>query len=905
MSDTFIKIVQDIKNNVKGTVLGAKIEHVAGNLVEVKIFSLAADAEGRVSLWNRLTKVVASKPYKSLEPYTIRDSKKFYGRDRVLTNVLSKMFVDNKHLVVVYGAPGIGKTSMIEAGLAPLIIQQGGLLVSVSNYDNPTELIQQALKGLTVDSNQDTADEAVGDDNAVNPVAADGNSELTTLIEGKIDPGSLILVLDQFELVFESTITKERRQAFINDLQTLFAKSSYNAPRVIIVARDEAEVKAGLADFQRELPDLLDAIVEVPLLDYDEAIKALNDPVGAEDRVQFDSQDVVEMIAKNLASLGDNKAGVYPPHLQIVCGFLYDEALKNKPYTITRDLLARSKFAQGIIARFLELRLDNQLSNVRVQALELLVQLGAPKRERWVSPGSLTLKADPTNSNGLSVEAVLEKMVAAKLLYRHHAKDGVRYGFIDAGMVERIRLLAGDEIAEQQRAGDEMERMWQSWLARDVFATSEQLEYSRRNQAALQLEPVQILFLLRSAMELREDTADWLKLLSTEEGGKLISALENGTDSEHSPAADDTTVEFAWELLSVAKTDATGSGNGTPPPRFKSLSETAANGPDDITRATAAVALMSKDVGSAVGQIDAAIGDIDNWTKRVKDVKLRSAMVEALETVKGLNSRRFPLEKRLIFFWLVFRRAYHRDAARILRITASGALCSGLLVGIWGGLLTKVMMGFGSDDFAIRFTNAAVLGGALALGLALISPLLEVHKLTGQFTGSPARAALIICTIIFGGLHWALHLLQGTQYFAWNSLFLISMGFVFGSGIGLGVMTDFDQQGSVDVKWNWRYISAAAIIFFLIPLLFTVVSQSGRNTLHLNIVTGADIFATNLNWLSGFIDALFMNRQTARLIATTGVVPLVYQFISAIDSIVTGLFLILGFKLGVRLSNKL
>lgn len=898
MSDTFIKIVQDIKNNVKGTVLGAKIGHVAGDLVEVKIFSLAADAGDRKALWKRLLKSVAQKPYKSLEPYTIKDSQNFFGRDNVLVDILTKLTSNN--VIAVFGRAGIGKTSLIDAGIAPLIIQQGGLLVSISNYDDPAQLIQQALNGLTFESNVG-ADSAVED---VDDTPDDKKAELRKLIKGKIEPGSLLLVLDQFELLFEPTITKDEREAFITDLKDLFAAFPDDPPKVIIVARDEPEVRAGLADFQGQLPDLFEAVVDVPLLDEEDALKAISEPLLEHvDRVQFESLDVVKMVAKHLASQEGDEARVYPPHLQIVCCSLYDEAVKQSPFTITRDLFTRSKFADGIIARFLELRLDNQLGNVKESALELLIQLASPGQDRWVSPNALTLKVNPPES---SVADVLEKMVSAKLLYRHYANNELRYGFIDAGMANRVLKLAGEEIEEQHRARAEMERMWQAWLARDVFATSEQLDYISRNRSQLQLPPLRIMLLLRSAIERNENAGDWVKLLGTKEGGALISDLEG----ELSPSASTPTVEFAWELLTAPKTSTNGNSNEAPPRRFTKLSAGASDGPDDVTRATAALALMSRDVGAAVGQIDAAIAPINNWAKKMKRVKLRSAMVEADPTMKGINATLPFFDRLLVFLWLVFKRAYYHDASRILQITASGALCSGLLVAAWGGILVGAMSGSGLTAFTLRFTYGAFLGGGLALGLALVRPLLHVHNVTGQSTGSPAKAVLIICTIIFGGFHWILHLLLGSGGFStgrgglstWQKTFLMSMGFLFGSGIGVGLIPNFDQEGLVELKWNWRYLVSAIVIFLLVPVLF-ILGKSGVEPLNLTIVDGGRRFATKLIGLSEIINQVFVNGRTDERVKTGA--PLVYHFVSALDTIVTGLLLILGFRLGVRLANKL
>jgi hypothetical protein len=908
MSDTFIKIIQDVRTNLNGTVLGAKVGHVAGNLVEVKVFSLGTSGGDRASLWSRLLTVVPGEPYKSLEPYTIKDSYKFFGRDTEIVDVVRKIIADGRRLLVIYGRAGVGKTSLFDAGIAPLLIQKGARILSLSNYSNPVETIRQALKASEFDSNEATSiDSEVDDVTKVDAVAAtvapahQQTTDLAKLIgDVKIKAGTLFLVLDQFELFFQPSITKDQRGVFIKDLNELFNLLPSDALKVIIVARDEPEVKAAVAELQKELPDLLESIVNVPLLNIDEAEKAINLPleIGG-DRVLFASRDVVKELSLDLASLDADETGVYPPHLQIVCRWLYDEAIKKSPFHITVDLLNRGKRSAGIAARFLELRLENQLSNAKSQALELLTQIASPGSMDWVSPNDLTLKDQPAESLRERVVELLEQMIRARLLYRHYVNGKVRYGFIDAGMADRVSMLAGPEIAEQHRAGKELQRIWQAWLARDVFATSEQLDYMSKYGSSLRLPAVRILFLLRSAIEHNESTSHWLELLRTEEGNALVLMLESGTILKDTPPPSPTDLQFASELLTASEIDASGNQNGSSP-RFKSISDSAANATRNSVRGTAALALMSVDVGSAVGQIDSAIGTVDGWARRLKRISLRSAMVEADPRMKGTNSDLGWFVQLLIFLWVLRAKAY-RDPSRILRIMAFGAICSGLLVGAWGAVVAISINDNPSSDFYMRFTNGAFLGGFLALGLAMIRPLLLTHAVTGQFTGSAARAVFILCPIIFGTIHLANHLFLGIGGLStWDRSVLTGIAFLFATGISLAMKNDLDSEGLINIKWDGRYILGAAIIFFLVHCVFIVLAKSNGKALHLNFVNSGEVFASHQDRLGWLVDKVFVGGTTQSLI--DGKVPRVYNLVSATDATVTGILLVFGLKLGARLN---
>lgn len=275
-------------------------------------------------------------------------------------------------------------------------------------------------------------------------------------------------------------------------------------------------------------------------------------------------------------------------------------------------------------------------------------------------------------------------------------------------------------------------------------------------------------------------------------------------------------------------------------------------------------------------------------------------MVEADPRMKDPNSDLRWFERLLIFVWILRAKAY-RDTSRILRVMAYGAICSGLLVGAWGGMVAATIEDNASIDFSLRFTYGAFLGGFLALGLAVIRPLLLTHAVTGQFTGSAARAAFILCPIIFGGIHWLIHFFHGSGLSNWNRVFLISMGFLFGTGISLAMKNDLDSEGLIDSKWEARYILGAAIIFFLVHFIFIVLAESSDKTLHLNIVNSGKYFASHQVGLGRLIDALLVGGKTQSLLAT-GRVPQVYNFASALDATVTGILLVFGLKLGARLN---
>jgi class 3 adenylate cyclase/WD40 repeat protein len=145
-------------------------------------------------------------PYKGLEPYDAADADLFFGRERLVAELTSRL-VGSPFLAIV-GASGSGKSSVIEAGLLPSLA--AGALpssdtwaqVSMRPGDQPSATLSQALcqrfDGL--------CDEPIGADEAM-------TKALAILPHG----GRLILFIDQFEEVFACPDAADRA-AFIDTI---------------------------------------------------------------------------------------------------------------------------------------------------------------------------------------------------------------------------------------------------------------------------------------------------------------------------------------------------------------------------------------------------------------------------------------------------------------------------------------------------------------------------------------------------------------------------------------------------------------------------------------------------------------------------------------------------------------
>ena len=158
--------------------------------------------------------VVARNPYKGLRPFQEADAKDFYGRNALVERLVSRIKQTEGFLALV-GPSGSGKSSVVRAGLIPAL-RQGALpgsrdwfYVKMFPGSNPLEELEAALLKIAVNPPASLMDllqeDRQGLKRAVKRVLPGETSEL-------------VLVIDQFEEVFNLVEDERRRARFLDSL---------------------------------------------------------------------------------------------------------------------------------------------------------------------------------------------------------------------------------------------------------------------------------------------------------------------------------------------------------------------------------------------------------------------------------------------------------------------------------------------------------------------------------------------------------------------------------------------------------------------------------------------------------------------------------------------------------------
>ncbi len=239
-------------------------------------------------------------PYPGLLPYDQAHAAVFCGRER-LTAELAGLLA-GAGIVMVTGASGAGKTSLLRAGLVPALARgvqvpgsQGWPVVSLTVTARP---LTDLAAGLARLDNRDPA--------AVRQRLADAPGQAHLLIrELTRNAARLVLIIDQFERVFAADGAQERaeRAAFADALSAAAARPA--GPRGEPPARVVIAVRGDYWDRCATLPQLVgamerDQLVVGPMPDAG-LRRAITGPAGASG-LRVESALIEAMVADTSAA---------------------------------------------------------------------------------------------------------------------------------------------------------------------------------------------------------------------------------------------------------------------------------------------------------------------------------------------------------------------------------------------------------------------------------------------------------------------------------------------------------------------------------------------------------------------------------------------------------------------------
>jgi WD40 repeat protein/class 3 adenylate cyclase len=172
--------------------LAGNVVHLQSIRERARLYGSSDDAVGEP----------ASSPFKGLASFDVRDEDLFFGRERLVGELVARLA--GARLLAVVGPSGSGKSSAVRAGLIPSV--RSGVLPGSEGWrvalfrpgEHPIGELGRSLRSAITPTTALEAEAPVGE-----------------LLAGILDGEHVLLVVDQFEEVFTACADESERAAFL------------------------------------------------------------------------------------------------------------------------------------------------------------------------------------------------------------------------------------------------------------------------------------------------------------------------------------------------------------------------------------------------------------------------------------------------------------------------------------------------------------------------------------------------------------------------------------------------------------------------------------------------------------------------------------------------------------------
>ncbi|HLP59584.1 MAG TPA: caspase family protein, partial [Candidatus Deferrimicrobium sp.] len=323
-------------------------------------------------------------PYKGLESYEEGDADLFYGREQVIKDLLEK--VERNKLVVVTGASGTGKSSVVKAGLLPELRRQGYYIPPVIR---PGKLSVDSLENVFLESDHCSDDKT-------------------------------ILVIDQLEELI-TQVKEDERNRCIRDLKKLLEADHNNRFKIILTVRADFEPHFKVSELEPYWPD---ARYPVPPLTAGELREIIINPT-VQVVMEFEPPELVYRIIDEVI-----QAPGALPLLSFTLSELYRSYIRSR--RTNRTLNEEDYKKLGGVSGALNTRADDfyktldqaQQDTLRKIMRRMVSIEGSEPARKKISKDELTFSQREENER---VEIIIDQLVEERLVIKENGNNNQYY----------------------------------------------------------------------------------------------------------------------------------------------------------------------------------------------------------------------------------------------------------------------------------------------------------------------------------------------------------------------------------------------------------------------------------------------------------------------------------------------
>ncbi len=428
--------------------------------------------------------VKSDRPYKFLDYYTEQDEALFFGREHEIELITSNILGHQTY--IIHGRSGVGKSSIVRAGLSPVFKRKNHHVFVIRSYKDPLEEIIHSLQSLIPVEFVLKAEKNL----------YKGISEIYKRYQ--LNP--VIFFLDQFEDFF-LLLSKDRKHTFIESIGGIIANE--NLPvKIVFVLRED--LLAEMSRFKSVIPEIFHHEYRLGRLRHEQAVRAIIGPareVGCPI-----AENLPERIWNDLTENGD----IDPPQLQIVCDALFDSRDSEKG--ITEQEYEKLGGASKILAGYLE-RVMNRFNSDELKiAKEILKTLITMDNTRLVLPVPDVERRvkSVVDLSETKISALIEELGRARII-RFRRQDGdawieVSHDFL----IPEIAKWISNEEAEIKRARSLLDRSLENYRAHQLLIDKESLSLILPEAIYLGLTDEEADLVALSAIQARFSVPGWM-----------------------------------------------------------------------------------------------------------------------------------------------------------------------------------------------------------------------------------------------------------------------------------------------------------------------------------------------------------------------------------------------------------
>jgi hypothetical protein len=342
-------------------------------------------------------------PYKGLIPYSEEDAQFFFGREQKREIITANLLASR--LTLLHGASGVGKSSVLRAGVAHQLRQRATQSISAGGDADFAVVVFSSWRDDPVEALAKRVRESVSrfDDGMLDPLPPSRELSKTLQTWTRRDPDEgkpdldLLIILDQFEEYFLYHPTEKGDGTFATELPRAINNTDLRVNFVISIREDAL---AKLERFKGSIPTLFENRLSVEHLDQQSAREAIIKPIEQFNLLYRDKEPVtiepalvdtiLEQVKTGQVFLGQAGRGVVEnnqnggemeietPFLQMVLTRLWEEEMSNNSQVLRLETLNRLGGAARIVRTHLDHTMETLPSEAQDVASRIFFHLVTP-----------------------------------------------------------------------------------------------------------------------------------------------------------------------------------------------------------------------------------------------------------------------------------------------------------------------------------------------------------------------------------------------------------------------------------------------------------------------------------------------------------------------------------------------